>query len=70
MPDSGYILRSEKWAERTAVVGSARPLSRIPCEFCPKEFGLFREAYETVGHKCTKINFVYDGQGRELSRRI
>ena len=51
----------------TAVVGRVRPLYKIQCEFCPKEFGRFREAYETVGHKCTMINFVYDGLGCELS---
>ena len=54
----------------TAVEESVRPLSRIQFEFCTKEFGRFCKAYETVGHKCTMINFVYEELGRELSRRI
>ena len=48
----------------TAVEESVRPLSRIQCEFCPKEFGRFCKAYEAVGHKFTMISFVYEELGR------
>ena len=54
----------------TAVEESVRPLSRIQCEFCPKEFGRFCKAYKTIGQKLTMINFVYEELGCELSQRI
>ena len=49
------------------MVGSVSHYPEFSVSSAPKEFGWFCEVYETVGHKCTMINFVYNVLGRELS---